>query len=270
MNLDVKSSKLYKRVYQKLKSPSESAFDKRLQRKSNQLGLASSSAALVVLAAEKKMGYQKEFQSLTETQQNRVASIIQTLGNKAQTEDETNLKSFGKRRINFSNDLSTEFMDPYLKDGDYQQIPSGAYSLMYILENSIRAFIIRVLEEAHGQKWWKRVKEKKSLTKIVESVESRKTTEFENWYHSKRGAHEIFYTDYDNLLKIIKVFDKEFSKFFKKGVEKNLIGKLEELTPSRNVIAHNNPITKKDLERLKVNARDWFGYMQHLYKEDEK
>lgn len=46
------------------------------------------------------------------------------------------------------------------------------------------------------------------------------------------------------------------------------LGKLEELTPMRNIIAHNNPITAKDLERLKVHARDWFAYMQYLKSQD--
>ncbi len=164
--------------------------------------------------------------------------------------------------------IKTEFADPYLPDSLYSNIPSEGYSIMFATENSVRVFIVRILQNAFGEKWWDEVQGKKSLKEMVAKVADRKTKDSENWYHSKRGTHEIYYTDYVELLHIIRVFNPNFAKFFKNGATKNLLGKLEELTPTRNVIAHNNPITIKDLERLKVHARDWFAYMQYLKLQD--
>lgn len=169
-----------------------------------------------------------------------------------------------KKTIRPVSDIRGEFADPYLPDSLYSNIPSEGYSIMFALENSIRVFITRILSSAFEDKWWEQLKGKKSLKDVVAKVSDRKTKDLENWYHSKRGIHEIYYTDYVDLLRIIRVFDSIFSKLFRKGAAKNLIGKLEELGPTRNVIAHNNPITSKDLERLKVHARDWFAYMKYM------
>jgi len=179
-----------------------------------------------------------------------------------------NGKGVKKKIIKLVSNIKTEFTDPYLKNSLYLNIPLEGYSVMFTLENSIRVFIVRILSNAFREKWWAEVQSKKSLKEMVAKVADRKTKDSENWYHSKRGTHEIYYTDYAELLHIIRVFNSNFAKFFKNGATKNLLGKLEELTPTRNVIAHNNPITIKDLERLKVHARDWFAYMQYLKSHD--
>ena len=117
----------------------------------------------------------------------------------------------------------------------------------------------------YGKNWWDELKKKKATTDIVSTVEKRKANEAENWHHAKRGVHEIYYTDYTDLLKVVNSFNADFLKYFRKGKEKNLLEKLAELTPSRNVIAHNNPISGDDLDRLKIHAKDWFKYMQHIH-----
>lgn len=158
----------------------------------------------------------------------------------------------------------SEYTDPNLGESLYSSVPVEAYGILFILENSIRNFISRILVTKFGNDWWVHIQEIKSLSEMIGKINNRKSTESGNWYHAKRGAHEIYYADYAELLRIIRVCDSTFSVYFKKGAAKNLIGKLEELTPTRNVIAHNNPITKTDFDRLKIHAHDWFAYMQNL------
>jgi hypothetical protein len=172
-----------------------------------------------------------------------------------------------RKTIKQGSRLTNDFDDPYLQKSLYSNIPSEAYSIMFTLENSIRAFIARNLLKAYGEKWWDKLVEKNSTNKITKTVATRKTVDSGNWYHSKRGSHEIYYTDFSHLLKIINEFSENFSELLMKSPQKNLIGKLDELSPTRNIIAHNNPITSKDLDRLKVHARDWFSYMRHLKSE---
>lgn len=162
-----------------------------------------------------------------------------------------------------------DFYDPFLDSSVYSRLSSisvEAYQIMFVLENSLRSFIERILDKKFGKNWWNKIVEQKSTSAIAVKVASRKNNESENWYHGKRGAHEIYYSDYTDLLQIIKSFDSEFNKYFKNGSEKNLPGKLAELAPTRNIVAHNNPITKDDLDRLRVHAKDWLKYMSYIYK----
>lgn len=260
------SRKLYDRVLKKAKSPSEGAFDKYLQRKSNSLGLGSPQEALLVAAAEVGVGRNKEFRKLNEIQRGRVAQIIQGLGTQAKRLNSSESIKNSRKAIRLAQEIDSN-LDPHLSNLVYQKLPIEGYSTMFILENSIREFIARVLFSKYGRSWWSEVERRKPLAGIASKVNSRKLTDSENWFHSKRGAHEVYYTDYTHLLQIISAFNSDFNKYFRKSPEKNLIAKLGELSSSRNVIAHNNPITKDDLERLKVHSGDWFKYMQYLYKQ---
>lgn len=184
--------------------------------------------------------------------------------NDGTSKSEVPVKGIRKRKIKIPLFDLGDYADPYLSMSMYDNLPTEAYGILFVLENSIREFVERELSESYGDQWWSKVRKMKSLSKTVSSASDRKTKESDHWYHSKRGAHEIYYTDYVELLQIIRVFDAVFSKLFKKGAAKNLVGKLEELTPTRNVVAHNNPITAADLGRLKIHAHDWFSYMQYL------
>jgi hypothetical protein len=219
----------------------------------------SSKVALILTATKYKIGSASFLKTLSQQEHMQLVGKLDESKPVVSMNDKK-----GKRIIKQGSAINSDFTDPYLPESVYANIPYEGYSIMFALENSIRFFISRVLTDNFGDNWWDQCKNKKSLEKTVENVFSRKTGEKETWFHSKRGAHEIFYTDYDDLLQILKTFYKVFSNFFKKGAEKNLINKLEELRPTRNVIAHNNPIAYKDLERLKVNARDWFSYMKYL------
>jgi len=217
--------------------------------------------ALILTASKYKIGSASVFKKLNSYQQVQLST---ELSGNVEKKGPSNIKSLKGKNIKPIVDIRTEFSDPYLQDSLYSNIPSEGYSIIFALENSVRVFITRILFDTFGENWWDQVQSKKSLKGMVATITERKTKDSENWYHSKRGVHEIYYTDYMELLHIIRVFDLIFSKLFKKGAAKNLVGKLGELGPTRNVIAHNNPITSKDLERLKVHARDWFAYMQYL------
>jgi hypothetical protein len=225
----------------------------------------SSEVALIIVARKYKLGVSSALRKLDPHKQAQLSSELNKNSNMVSPIEATKAS---KKTIKTIQEISGDFSDPYLSDSIYQGIPSEGYSIMFVLENSIRLFITRAFSSVYGSNWWDQVPDKKSLKSVVTKVSERKTKDSENWYHSKRGVHEIYYTDYTELLQIIRVFDSIFSKFFKKGAAKNLVGKLEELGPTRNVIAHNNPITPKDLERLKVHTRDWFAYMQHLKSQD--
>lgn len=216
--------------------------------------------ALILTAKKNGIGSAAVFKKLNPQQQIQLMTEFNSsIGSRG-----IGSKGIEKKIIRPVSNIKTEFADPYLPDSLYLNIPSEGYSIMFALENSIRFFITRVFFRTFAVNWWEHVQSRKSLKDMVTKVLERKTKDSENWYHSKRGVHEIYYTDYVELLQIIRVFDSIFSKLFKKGAAKNLVGKLEELGPTRNIIAHNNPITLKDLERLKVHARDWFSYMQYL------
>jgi predicted CopG family antitoxin len=224
----------------------------------------SSEAALILFAKENGIGAATVLRKLDPNKQMEVRSATQNLI-KALPKSASSKRSLRAAVLSPQDD----FVDPFLSDALYSGlsgVSSEAYQMLFILENSIRDFIKRILEKKYGSNWWSEIAKTKSTSEIAKKAVDRKKNEADNWWHAKRGAHEIFYIDYADLLKIIRIFDAQFSIYFKKGGEKNLPGKLAELAPTRNVVAHNNPIIKTDLERLRVHSKDWIKYMQYLYQ----
>lgn len=135
---------------------------------------------------------------------------------------------------------------------------SEVYPYFFIFENSIRFFIINTLEEKYGENWWEKCVNPETIKKVKERIKK----EDKNPWHGKRGQHPIFYSDIGHLRGIIQ---RNQNVFYNKLPEKPL----EWLTTmiwiieqSRNTIAHNNPLDDLDIERVKINLKDWIRQIE--------
>jgi hypothetical protein len=127
-----------------------------------------------------------------------------------------------------------------------------SYHLFYLLENSIRYFILYIFKSKYPcGDWW----DKKISSNIRTNVERRKKKEEKNRWHTRRGNHYIFYTDFRDLRNIILDNWDIFADFFP---DQFWVGsRLKELELSRNIIAHNNPLPKEETKRIELYFQDW-------------
>src|SRR3989304_2119002 len=94
---------------------------------------------------------------------------------------------------------------------------SKYYPLFYVFENSIRNFIYLVMSKKYGKDWWStKISTSQHFRNTCREVESRKAADNDNRFHGKRGSHEIFYTDIDDLSKIIEQHFSDFEPLMKK------------------------------------------------------
>ncbi len=128
---------------------------------------------------------------------------------------------------------------------------SKVYPVVYLFENSIRQLILSVMQKKHGQHWWS----SKAPLKARQKVEERKRNEDKNRWHCKRGSHDAYYTDIDDLTSIITNNWEDF-KYILPSMDWVRV-KISEIEQSRNVIAHNNPLAKRDRDRINVDFLDW-------------
>lgn len=152
-------------------------------------------------------------------------------------------------------EIAKEFkiVDPYLPKKLINEAAEMAkvYPVVYLFENSIRNLIRSVMGVKHGKDWWNT----KVSRRIRENVQNRKAREKIVRWHGKRGAHPIFYTDIDDLKSIITTNWSDFHDIFPKlSWVTNTIDVIE---VSRNVVAHNNPLSERDIDRLKLFFEDW-------------
>jgi hypothetical protein len=126
-----------------------------------------------------------------------------------------------------------------------------AYQAIYVFENLIRHVVITTLEEKYKKDWWNNPN---VVSKgIKDYVESRKQEEKRNRWHTIRGSHDIFYTNFGHLDRIMTTNINDFRKVFG---DLEIQSEMRQLERSRNIIAHNNPLPKAEVDRIKMYYRD--------------
>jgi hypothetical protein len=129
------------------------------------------------------------------------------------------------------------------------------YPKLYVFENSIRNVIVRVLQAKHGRDWWT----KSAPAGVQKTVADRKRQEAKKPWHGKRGTHSIYYSNFGDLRDIITKNWADFEPIFLKQTW--ITQRLDELEPPRNIIAHNNPLSKQEENRVDLYFNDWIALL---------
>lgn len=125
------------------------------------------------------------------------------------------------------------------------------YVAIHCLENSVRNLIRTVLRNALGEQWW----DKAASNPMRRKFEERKNRETKQKWLSPRGADELNYIDWGDLVTLIRKFPKEFETFI--GITKFAELKLAELENLRNTIAHNGLLPDDEIARVELYFKDW-------------
>ena len=125
------------------------------------------------------------------------------------------------------------------------------YVAIHCLENSVRNLIRTVLKNTLGEQWW----DKAASNEMKQKVINRKNREAKHKWLSSRGADELNYVDWGDLVTLIRKFPKEFETFI--GITKFAELKLEELENLRNTIAHNGVLPDDEIARVELYFKDW-------------
>jgi len=135
---------------------------------------------------------------------------------------------------------------------------SEVYPYFYVFENSVRSAIQRVMEKNYGLEWMAA----KATTQMKKKAETRIALEGKNRWHGKRGALPINYLDIEDLADIITTNWQDFEKLFPS--QHWVKATIEIVTLSRNVVAHNNPLSDDDIESVRVRFREWTNQVKDI------
>lgn len=134
---------------------------------------------------------------------------------------------------------------------------SEIYPLIYVFENSVRNILRLIFDKEYPNGWWN---ENRIPAAPFRNADTRKTKEGKNLWHGKRMQSSMLdYVDLDELEAIINKNTQVLTPYFKDLPHQLdwLRIKIKEIYPSRNILAHNNPLSKNDIDRVKVICRDW-------------
>jgi hypothetical protein len=133
---------------------------------------------------------------------------------------------------------------------------ANVYPLFYILENSIRVFILDILKKSFGKDWW----EKSQISSgIRKNVTKRMADDERAKWHGRRKAHPIFYVNTGDLSRIIETNWEYFKDTGISNPQWVNTYITEIIERSRNIVMHCNPLPKRDITRLRVIFEDWMS-----------
>ncbi len=125
------------------------------------------------------------------------------------------------------------------------------YTAICAFENTVRQFASNVLIEAYGENWWVN----KVSDKIRHKAEIRREEENKIRWHQPRGDSAINYTEFGDLLTIMRNNWTDFEPFIVSLEWADQI--IKTIERSRNVIMHSGELVNQDIERIGMYIRDW-------------
>jgi hypothetical protein len=125
------------------------------------------------------------------------------------------------------------------------------YTAICAFENSVRKFISKKLLETKGEDWWMN----SVSEKIRQKAESRREEESKIRWHTPRGDTTINYTEFGDLISIIRNNWSDFEPHIISVEWADQVIKTVER--SRNVIMHSGELVNQDIERIGMYIRDW-------------
>jgi len=128
------------------------------------------------------------------------------------------------------------------------RVMSDGYSMLYELENSLRIFVERKLRERFGNSWWERGVTQRD---IRQRAKKKKLLEPES------NLSLINYTEFGDLRRIITNNWEIFRDTLQ--TQTGIVGRLEELEPIRNKIAHSRLLSNDDLAKLQLFFKEISG-----------
>lgn len=146
--------------------------------------------------------------------------------------------------------MPLEEFSPDIRRSALQALP--AYLALFCLENAVRELVAERMSDAFGTEWWESAG---VSAEVGKRVAARQEKEGMNRWHIRRGAQEIYYTDFGDLISIIRNNWTTFEDLFP---DQNWVGnRLNELEASRNIIAHSNTLDERELTRVRMYVQDW-------------
>ncbi|MBM4034488.1 MAG: hypothetical protein FJ291_22310 [Planctomycetes bacterium] len=129
---------------------------------------------------------------------------------------------------------------------------AAVFPLLYVLENSMRQLIDRVMRAKHGGNWWPKC----APQGLQAAVAKRMADDERDSWHQRRGAREIDYLDLNQLPALVRNNQKDFFPTILSTIEW-FDQFVKEIYTSRCVVCHMNPLDSNNIRAVEVRRKQW-------------
>lgn len=164
------------------------------------------------------------------------------------SDPEAFVDSLTKMVASFDVEMAKELLPSELVDKGHKL--SSIYQMLFLIENSLRRFVDKVLRDAEGDGYFVTIN---LSVDIRNGVKARKAQEGKNQWIRVRGDSDIFYLDFIDIKFMIINNWKYFKAVFPD--QPWISVKLDELYKCRCLIAHNSDIGSHEVDVIRINYK---------------
>jgi hypothetical protein len=146
-------------------------------------------------------------------------------------------------------------MDPVLATSA-KKVAQDAYVRLFLIENSARDLIKRVMKNSYGEQWW----DSNVNSGLQKKAARYSANELSNAWHPPRGTDPIQFIDLPDLAKIVEDNWNDFKAIFpKKDWFANFI---ESLNVTRRVVAHMTALSDNAYKYVDTDFAKWMQLLK--------
>jgi len=147
-----------------------------------------------------------------------------------------------------------KFTDPLLPLSKLNEANemSDIFPYLYVIENSVREFIHRIMTSQYGSNWW----DSQAPPELQKEVIKRMSYDKRDSWHQRRGTRPIDYLDLKDLPRLMNKLEKV--------IVPDIISDLawfrelvKQVYKSRCVVCHMNPLDKDNADAVLVWFNQW-------------
>ncbi len=147
-----------------------------------------------------------------------------------------------------------KFTDPLLPRSKLSEANemSNIFPYLYLLENSIREFIDRIMTTQYGANWWYSYVSPELQKEVIKRMSDDKK---DSW-HQRRGARPIDYLDLKDLPRLMNKLEKVIVPDIISDLDwfRQLV---KQVYKSRCVVCHMNPLDNDNVDAVLVWFNQW-------------
>lgn len=127
-----------------------------------------------------------------------------------------------------------------------------AYAQLFLLENSMRGLVEKVLGDNLGTGWWDAAANASMKKKHSDRVQNESV---KKWAPTRGDFGPLYALDWSDLITLMRKYPQYFEKYVK---DINFLHRYDDAGTYRNVVAHNGVLREDDdFNIIRIYYRDW-------------
>ena len=155
-------------------------------------------------------------------------------------------------------DITSIALPPFVSEERQEHLTKmvRVYAHLFLLENSMRGLIEKVLSDHLGDAWWEEAASRPMKKKHEDRVKNENS---KKWAPTRSDFGPLYALDWPDLITLMRKYPDHFKPYLG---DINFLHRFEDAGAFRNVVAHNGVLSEQDdFELIRIYYQNWVAQL---------